>query len=228
MLPPTTVPLPPPVVVRVISSGPSWLTILLTLLGTFLAGTATALLIQLYIAPKVETRKRREDRWERNVLEFGELLTTVLDRRAYEAKLEQGKFRDLRQLESEPGFDERRIAQLKEEQARTAQQATWDFGDLLSTRFDWLASRVRSIAPAAAEIVKFDIAVRHYQTRAILAQVRPQDDDRTDGAFDEHWEKEGSARSALLKEVRQLADLPRPPRASWRTKFFHRGSARKS
>jgi hypothetical protein len=48
------------VVVRVISSGPG----LMTLLVTFLVGAATALVVQLvvqlYVVPKVETRKRRE------------------------------------------------------------------------------------------------------------------------------------------------------------------------
>ena len=73
---------PPPVVVRVISSGPNWLTFVLSLVGTFVVGTATALLIQLYVVPRVETRKRREDRWERDVRELSELLTTLLSDRA--------------------------------------------------------------------------------------------------------------------------------------------------
>ena len=203
----------PTPVVHVISSGTGWL----TLLVTFLVGAATALTVQLVVqflvVPRVETRKRREDRWERNVLELGELLTTVLDRRAYEAKVEQGKFRDLRQLESEPELDQRRIAQLKEEQGRTAQQATWAFGDLVRTRLDWLANRVRNFAPEASAIVKLDKAALHYRTRAIFVQVRPQDDERTESAFDEGWDKEYDARGALVKEVKQLADLPLPPRA---------------
>ena len=33
------------------TSGPNWLTFLLSLLGTFVVGTATALLIQLYVVP---------------------------------------------------------------------------------------------------------------------------------------------------------------------------------
>jgi hypothetical protein len=31
--------------------------------------------IQLWIVPRVERRKRREERWERDVLALGELLT---------------------------------------------------------------------------------------------------------------------------------------------------------
>ena len=54
----------------------------MTFLLTFLVGVATALavqwVVQFYIVPRVETRKRREDRWERNLLELGDLLTTQL------------------------------------------------------------------------------------------------------------------------------------------------------
>jgi hypothetical protein len=128
-----TIAVPTPVV-HVTSSGPDWL----TLLVPYLVGAATALavqlVVQLYIVPRVETRKRREDRWERNVLELGELLTSLLDRRASEAKVEQGIFRDMRQLESEPGPDQARLAKFREEQGRTAQQATWAFSELVTTR----------------------------------------------------------------------------------------------
>src|SRR5487761_1254296 len=84
---------PPVVVVRVVSSGPSWLALVLTLLGTFIVGTATALVIQLYVVPRVETRKRREDRWERDVRELSEVLTTSLTRLASEAHAAQMVFR---------------------------------------------------------------------------------------------------------------------------------------
>jgi len=218
VLPPITVASPPPVVVRVISYGPG----LMTLLVTFLVGAATALVVQLviqfWVVPKVETRKRREDRWERNVQELGDLLTTRLDKRANEAKVEQGKFRDVRELENESGPDQRtRITRAREQQAWTAQQAMWAFSDLLRTRIDWLIGRIiRSIRPPPDEIVKFDSLARHYQTQAILVGVpRPQDDDRTESAFENGWAKERDARMALIKQVEVLADLPHPPRASW-------------
>ena len=57
----------PPVVVRISSSGPGWLAFLLSNLATFLVTIAAALLIQFYVVPRVETRKRKEDRWERDV-----------------------------------------------------------------------------------------------------------------------------------------------------------------
>jgi hypothetical protein len=204
----------PPLVVRVVSPGPGWPTLLLT----FLVGAATALavqwVVQLYLVPKVETRKRREDRWERNVLELGDLLTTQLAERAHEAHVGQGLFRDLRELGTEPGIDQHKIAQSREQQAQAAQQATRAFEDLLSTRIHWLTGRIEKIAPKAHEITDFHEAASKYRTRTMIVQVRPQDDDRTDTAFDEAWEKERAARGALIKQVEFLADLPHPPRAS--------------
>ena len=198
------------------ASGPDWLTFLLT----FLVGAATALAVQLvvqfYVVPKVETRKRREDRWERNVLDLGDLLTTQLGRLAYDACVEQGKFRDLRQLENEPRVDQHTPAQSRERQARAAQHATWAFGDLLHTRIDWLIDRIRNHSPAADEIVRFNAAARHYRTQTIFVRGRPQDDERTESDFEKDWEKERAARHALVEQVEHLADLPHPPRASRR------------
>lgn len=50
--------------------------------------TAQAL-IQLRVVPRAEARKRREDRWERDVLAMGELLTAELPDRANEARSAQ-------------------------------------------------------------------------------------------------------------------------------------------
>lgn len=204
----------PPIVVRLVSSAPNWR----TLLVTFLVGAATTLVVQLviqfYAVPRVETRKRREDRWERDVRELGDLLTTELRRRAYEAHVEQGLFRDLRQLETEHGPDQRKIAQDREQQARAAEQATQAFEALLSTRIKWLTGRIENINPKAREIKKFHEAAGDYRAWTVIVQVRPrpQDDDRTDAAFDEAWEKERAARTALMEQVELLADLPHPPR----------------
>jgi hypothetical protein len=131
--------------VHVISSGPGWL----TLPVTFLLGAATTLFVQVYVVPRVETRKRREDRWERNVLELGDLLTTRLARRAEKTYVAQAVFRDMMQLESEPGLDQRKIAQSREQQTRDAQQAMTAYSDLLRTRVNLLIGRIEKIAPEA-------------------------------------------------------------------------------
>jgi len=209
--------LPPPLIVRVVSPGPGWLTPLLT----FLVGAATALVVQwvvqLYLVPKVETRKRREDRWERNVLELGDLLTTQVAERAFEVQVGQGLFRDLRQLATESGLDQRKVAQSREHQAEAAEEARRAFEDLLGTRIKWLTGRIEKIDPKAREIKKFHDAAQLYRARTIIVQVRPQDDDRTDAAFDEAWDMERAARKVLIEQVELLADAPHPPRGQgWR------------
>jgi hypothetical protein len=55
-----------------------------------LVGAGLALIsqtrVQLSVVPRVEARKRREDRWERDVLLLGELLTSELPDRASAAR----------------------------------------------------------------------------------------------------------------------------------------------
>lgn len=57
-------------------------------IGAGLAMLAQAV-VQLRVVPRVEARKRREDRWERDVLALGELLTAELPDRATAARREQ-------------------------------------------------------------------------------------------------------------------------------------------
>ena len=82
------------------------------ILGTlvpYLAGAATALAvqaaIQLYVVPRVETRKRREDRFERNVLELGELLTSEVSRQATDAHIQQVFFLQVKLTDYGPEWD---------------------------------------------------------------------------------------------------------------------------
>jgi hypothetical protein len=200
----------PPVVVRVISSGPG----LMTLLVTFLVGAATALVVQVviqfWVVPRVEKRKRREDRWERDVRELGELLTTSLTSLANEAHAAQLVFRDVRDEESDE-YD----PALVDRQARDAEQAMFAFGSLIGTQMDWLIGRVISPSPKADEIAHLQRVAGDYQKRAIFVRVLPEHDNRTDTAFHQDWDKEFTARKALIDQVILLADLRHPPRAPW-------------
>jgi hypothetical protein len=203
-----------PMVIHVTSPGPSWLTTIVTVLIGAAAALAAQWVVQVHLVPTVETRKRREDRWERFVLDLGDLLTTQLAERANEAHVEQGLFRDLRELETEPGYDQRKITESGVRQARVAREATRAFESLLSTRINWLARRIEKIAPEASEIADFHKTASKYRARTLIVQVPPEYDDRTEAAFDEQWENEHAAREALIKQVELLADLPHPPHSS--------------
>ena len=145
----------PQQVIRIVSHAPSFL----TLLVTFLVGAATTLavqwVVQIYIVPRVETRKRREERWERDVRELGELMTARLPDLAVEAQAAQGIFGHLAELEAEPGQNLSAIAASRAIQVSKTRAATSAFTDLADTRISWLADRIEALEPEAYEIVKF-------------------------------------------------------------------------
>lgn len=168
-------------------------------------------MIQLYVVPWVETRKRREDRWERDVLELGKLLAGPLTDLASDAHAAQLVYRSAR---DEPG-DEYNPALVKR-QAREAEKAVFAYGGIISTQMDWLTTRVLSLNPEARELVPFKRAEQDYRMRAVLVRPLPDHDDRTDAGFHESWEKEAAARKALIDQVKALADLRHPPWRKWR------------
>jgi hypothetical protein len=192
------------------SSGPSWPTFLLGLLGSLLVGVVTASLIQLYVVPRVETRKRREDRWERWVLELGELLTGSVAEHAADLHAAQLVYRDARDRK------EAQIYPLR----REAERAMFAYGSLISTQVDWLVERVVSISPDAREIVQFHKAWWDYEMQALFIRVLPEQDTKTNEEFNEEWKRERDSRKELIAEVKVLATLPHPPTHSrWRTRL---------
>lgn len=207
------------------SSGPNWLTFVLSLFGTFVVGTLTALVIQLYIVPLVDTRKRREDRWERDVLDLGELLTTLVRRQADDAYSAQSTFRFLQHgLDGVSSVDLVKLSHAREDEGTKAYQATLAFHDLVNTRVEWLSDRIESISDPRPQIIaEFERAAMRYQVAAMGSFV-PGHDNRTDSEFEAEREKERETRKALVKQVRLLADLPHPPRAPLRRRLIKRWS----
>ena len=130
---------PDPQVIRIVSSGPGWLVPIAAVLVGAAAALVAQWVVQIHIVPHVEKRKRREDRWERDVRELGELLAMRLPDLAAEAYGAQSVYRKLRQVENDE-YDQRLVGQ----QARDAQQATWAFGGP-GEHPDELAARSRSI-----------------------------------------------------------------------------------
>lgn len=187
---------------------------------------AVQLVIQFCVVPKVETRKRREDRWERDVRELGELLTTQLAERADAANVEQSAFHFVLQLESAADADQDKVSHLKHEHSLKARHATAAFNDLAHTRVPWLVGRVISIDPESAEIVKFGTVARHHRIRAISVDDWSGVYVHSDPTFDEAWDQERDARRALVEQVTALLDLPHPPRASLRRRWWRRGARR--
>jgi hypothetical protein len=188
------------------TSGTNWLVFTLSLVGSFIVGAVTALLIQLYIVPRVETRKRREDRWENDVRSLLELLTVRLTSLANEAFAAQVVYREKR----DDTTDQYSPA-LVREGARAAREATWGYGGLMGTQVGFLIERVMSIKPKAQEIERLKRLYGDYQQQAIFVRPLPADDKRTDAEFHKTWDKESEARDALIAQVKLLAGLRHPP-----------------
>jgi hypothetical protein len=204
----------PVVVVHVVSSGPNWLVLALTLLGSFLAGTATALLIQLYVVPGAETRKRKAQRWEEDVRELSDVVALQLSDTAGDARAAQALY-----------FAERGMIGYiyRPEAARDAAKESRDsslaFGSLIYTHVDRLMGRVLQFNPDHDEIKRLTLLNHDYRMKAILVRLLPDRDDPTYEQFTKEWDKERKAREALIKQVQVLEGMspPSPPRKlSWR------------
>jgi hypothetical protein len=187
---------------------------LVTVLLTLGSALIVQLVVQFLIVPRIEARKRREQRWETYVHELGELLTTALNERATEASIAQWVYQGVLQMEGSPDAKQDTVEQLKRDHSEKARRATLAFNDLAHSRVPWLVDRIKTADPRSEEIIGLVIAARHHRIRAMAvddwsaAYVPP------DMTFDEAWDQEGEARRALVKKVTVLLDMPRPPRVS--------------
>ena len=191
-----------------------WLDVLLP----YLVGAATTLIVQLVIqlsvVPRVETRKRREDRWERNVLELAELLATDVSKSASEAKVAQLVCHDLREMAADPSEDQDKIERRLPGKLTEARRATSAFYDLATIRVRLLTSQIERLSPASEDLGRFSGAVRKHRQAVMFVALWDKDENPSEDELDERWDRESKARTDLVGSVTHLAELPRPPRAA--------------
>jgi hypothetical protein len=200
--------------------------LLYLLIGAGLAMAAQAI-IQLRVVPRVEARKRREDRWERDVLALGELLTAELPDRANAAKSAQQLFQFVaataRQHDMDP--NERRAAE--ERLSWQADEAAERYVALAYTRSSWLAKRVVGIAPQSTEIKRFDTLHLRYQVASVrCTRYALQALDFDEEKYEQEWRLEGQLREQLTAAVETLFGNP-PPRNPSRLRQAKRWMARR-
>lgn len=137
--------------------------------GATLAMAAQAL-IQLRVVPLVEARKRRGDRWERDVLALGELLTAELPDRANDARsaqyVLQGVSADLHERGVEPDHEHRR--EVERELTEEANRCVKSYKALAKTRIEWLVNRIVGIAPQHVEVEKFIVLHTRFYMASIV------------------------------------------------------------
>jgi hypothetical protein len=180
----------------------------------FLFSLTIALLVQLVVVPRVEARKRREERWERDVLTLGELLTAELPGLARTVRthmwVTQSLSRDLPDVED---IDPERREALIREMEEDTRKSTAAFRAVADVRVEWLVGRLVKLDPENADLKRlaglwrsFDLAVKFF----IIWERRYEnyDEDR----FNNAWSRYERCLSDLTAAVIQLADLPHPPR----------------
>jgi hypothetical protein len=184
--------------------------LLYLLVGAALAMAAQAL-IQLRVVPRVEARKRREDRWERDVLALGELLTAELPDRATAAMRDQWYLHFFRTAAPKGGTTERRASTLRELQEK-ADESVRLYRALADTRITWMVHRIVGIAPHDSQLQKFFLLYVHYRlaSAACSSYARPAGD-FDDDKFDKEWDSERRAAARLTEAVEALTHNG-PPR----------------
>lgn len=109
--------------------------------------------VQLYFVPQVEARKRREDRWERDVLDFGQLLTFDVPKAFSAIREELAWERALH----EAGDGSAEVVKLRADHRLAQRVALDDYRDL-TLRMSWLSDRILSIDPNSDLMRQFSVA----------------------------------------------------------------------
>lgn len=175
-------------------------------------------LIQVYVVPHVQTRRQREERWVKGVLDLGELLTTSVDKLATEAFEAQLYVRALKSLAFGPEHDQTKVKRELQERKLAAQKTTLELRNLVNSRVIWVVNRI--IAPYRDTEQSSNLFRLSYMYGISLIQYDPHAyEDQSEAEFDAFWDAEREARGKLTYEVNMLAQLSSPPRTSWRRRL---------
>lgn len=178
-------------------------------------------LIQRFIVPRVESRKRREDRWERDVLALGELLTVELPEKSLDLRSKQWAMHSTHiHFKREMGDElPPHIREYLDNAKTEASIASTAYRMLAETRKKWLISRITSMAPDSPEMKKLVSLERGHFVGVIGVIILDViDDDFSEEKFNNSWDQERERTIALQKQVEELAFTMRVPRQP----IFHR------
>lgn len=186
---------------------------------SFLLGAGSAFaahfLVENYVGPRVDTRMRREARWEQDVLALGELLSTSVRELAGETRKAQWMVQMVFSGELDGQADPDQVSGYLSKLRRDAQQATGEFTELTESRVDWIADRIIEFRPGSDQMTEFAIAWARYRLKIAHINVTKYGE-VTASDLEAFWDSERALRTGLESEVKQLARLRHPPRASRR------------
>lgn len=184
-----------------------------SVLVPYLIGAATTLAVQwvieLGIRPRADSRRRREERFERDVLTLGELMTTTAGEKSGDACVALGVWRDLR---ATPDISQNVLDEVSEE----ARRKTSDYSELFFTRITWLADRITAFMPNADDLQALRNSFRTYAVQVLLVTSRAVEDNSPEDKFEERWDDERYLRREFINQIKKLANMQHPPRTTQR------------
>lgn len=196
------------------------------LLVTAALSLAVFWFVQLYIMPPMEVRKRREDRWERDVLDLGQLLTFDVPK-AFEkvrSELSWAAMLD----ESTDG--NARVEELRRNHYAAKWVAISEYRDV-SQRVSWLTDRVVSIHPRSTLMRRLRLSQMGLTIEGLDNFAVTLNDDGIEVVLPENEirrrdEASHEALKKFIEAVKTLASGP-PPRPSSRAGWLARRARQK-
>jgi hypothetical protein len=191
----------------------AWSTVwpyLLTAGLTLLATLSATLFLQFFVIPRVESRKRHDERWERDVLALGDLLS--LDQRESAEALGDELYWKVVLAKPRKDADPQRLDDSRREHEERLSAARREY-DRVDVRIDWLTDRIDSLGHQTAAIWPFVLAGMKFRVAQMdlsMAYLPVDGEPLTEERLDDVRATERDAVRALLKAVKGLAGKPRP------------------
>lgn len=202
--------------------------------GSVLVGALVALigtvLVQLWLIPLVDSRKRREQRWESDVRALGELLTFTQP--GVHLEVHGALYRQMRLADRPEDADPVRWDQFVRED-NEERRAAWRRYDQTEAQVDWLVNRVESLAPQSPLLRAFRTKARKLKIASLdLLSLRcaPDDQPLTQEALDQARQSNYEATRSLVDELKRLADVRPPRNPTWlgqRVRSLRKGARRR-
>jgi len=183
-------------------------------IGALIALVGTVL-VQLWLVPLVESRKRREQRWEADVRALGEALIFSEPEATSKVRSELS-YRILLAADLEDE-DPKRVEAMRREQDEALERA-WSAHQQIRSQVVWLVDRVMAIAPGSRALEALEASVLKYRLAHMglaLLRYKVGSKPSTPEVLDQTYEALRSATKNLVDEVKSLAN-GRPPRRSTR------------
>ena len=173
--------------------------VLLLLLGALLA-LGASVVVQLVVIPEVDRARRREDRWERDVLALGEILSvgTVQTLSGLRRALAEADQLGGRLSAGYPGDPRTRQA------ASKVQGAANDLS-VVAVRISWLITRVSEGPPGRIDVESFASAAKAFEAALVQYHVAAEFDSVDMTQVDADHEAARGAGRELLRETEALA-----------------------